>query len=486
MTESAGIPIPILGSVANVLAEHRRLGRNPGLCPQSFCRAPLWFEPQFASRHIQVKRIWHDWDSQGSGRLQRWELHQVNNLQRAEDGTIGASGLLRYLDLDVAIALSMYWAQSGNGSIEIELCELLRAMGYETLDNAPYQELRHGLTRLKHVDIALIRSGTNRALTLPWNILSEVRVKEHHGIGQPSTINVQLSHAWEEALSQGLWQSIDLNTYILLAHRDRSNGLARVLYLYLSSWRTNNNQVRIPLSGLAERFAQRRSDGSYRFRDPIGDTRSVLYRGLQHLVVNGVFSIDRDINGVELDKGWMEGTIHFVPSPIAPKPKQLVFLQRSLLGNPNTYNLCLEKNSQTAALPTSSATADPWVVFEQEKTAYFNETIPLLIDELTGRETLQCIESARAAGWRSEELWGLLGSVLWRNKVNKTIAKPTGYIAKILNHKAQDDMYRAQFVLTKSDEAMSAPFRAVKDWLFNGPLKDIKRPIRPTAPKETL
>lgn len=469
---------------AHVLAEHRRLGRNPGLCPQDFCRAPLWFEPQYASRHMQAKRTWHDWDIKGSGILQRWELHQVNNLDRPEDGGVGASGLLRYLDLDVAMALSMYWAQSGNGTIELELCDLLRAMGYESLDNAPYQELRFGLTRLKHVDIALFRSGANRALILPWNILSEAWISEQPASGHPSTLNVQLSRAWEEALSHGMWQAVDLNSYVLLAHRDRSNGLARVLYLYLSSWRTDGNKVRIPLRGLAERFAQRRTDGTYRFRDPIGDRRSVLNRGLQHLVDNGVFTIDRDINGVELNDGWMEGTIQFVPSPIAPKPRQLVFLQRSLLGNPTTYNVCLETGTQIPAAAATVTELDPWATFEREKSAYFARTLPVLVKALSGKPTMQSVDVALGAGWQPEQIWGLLGSVLWRNRQENSIAKPIGYVAKILSSGARDPNYRSQFSLKNSDEAMSAPFKTVREWLFSGILKDIKRPLRPKAPQE--
>lgn len=399
-------------------------------------------------------------------------MHQANNLDKIN----GASGLLRHFDLDVAMILSLFWAQRGTTSLEIDLCDVLRSMGYTSLDNAPYQELRFSIGRLRQVDISIYPSGMNRALAPFWRVLSEAWIERPTGMGRPSQLKVQLSRVWEEALSNGSWQVIDLNGYVLMAQRDRENGLARVLYLYLSSWRTDGDKIRIPLRGLAERFAQRRTDGTYRYRDPIGDPRSIVSRGLRHLVQCGILKIHHDIAGVALDDAWMEGEIHHVPAPVAYKPRQLVFLERSVLGDPNVYRICA---SEQDSPPQSDEQR-----FSVLVQAYYTTTTPILIERLCGKPKLAIIDRALQDGWSVEQVWSLISMALYRFEILEKIRDPLAYVCGLIRNGNKDPSQREQWVAKESGVAMGVNFKDMKTWIFNTVLRDHPRPIRTTNHQE--
>jgi hypothetical protein len=87
--------------VADVLAKRRREGHLPLIAPKVILQAPLWQDPQYAARHVSMRRRWKD-SSEGHA---AWNTEVVNALPKDPSEPAASWGLLRYLDLDLTMVL---------------------------------------------------------------------------------------------------------------------------------------------------------------------------------------------------------------------------------------------------------------------------------------------------------------------------------------------------------------------------------------------
>ena len=136
------------------------------------------------------------------------------------------------------MALSLSWTRTQNPAVEVEQRQLFKWMGYDDLTLAPYDELKYSLKRLESTQIAIFQEGSDPRHITPFRLIDSVVVREEpREKGKPMVIHTTLNRVWEQALATSDWQAVDLIGYAKLVREHRMVGLARVIYLFLASWR---------------------------------------------------------------------------------------------------------------------------------------------------------------------------------------------------------------------------------------------------------
>ncbi len=465
------------GNIPNILAKYRREGLRPLIAPKIILQAPLWQDPQFSARHMTMRRRYHDLANTGT----KWVAELINVLPHDSSEPAPSWGLLRYLDLDVVMVFSLLWTLTGSRNVEMEQHELLRCMGYGDLTNAPYDELHASIRRLTHTKIAIFQEHTPKHLVEPWQIIDDSQRTAPNKIGNATTITARLSRLWEEALNSSTWQAVDLNAYAHLVRVSRRNGLARVVYLFLASWRDNKNAFDIPLFWIVDRFAQRLSDGRLRY-PLLSHPRCLLKKSLELLQENQVIQITHALNGESLESARLIGRFLPVTLPQLPKiSRQLVFLSPSLWRKNEICNLLpttTETQLTNNILPTS-----PWAKAEED---YCEKTIWVLLDLFIPALARKRIKDARNRGWGIRQLWVAVCVVLWQWEEDESVLSPAAYLQKIITDGLDDELFRTNYSREYFSPNIPLSFDELKTWIAAGPLRDYPPPQKPVAKSNSL
>ena len=274
---------------ANVVAERVRHGELPVIAPKFIFRTPMWVHHRTAALCTpRYTRKWNEILPQGTPVTQVVEV--VNNLPPTT--LPSAHGALRYLDLDVIMALSLSWTRTQSPMVEIEQRQLFKWMGYTDLTKAPYDELKCSLKRLENAQIAIYQEGSDPRHISPFRLIDGVSIREEsRERGNPLVISTTLNRVWEAALAASDWQAVDLFGYARLVRDHRMIGLARVIYLYLASWRKPDGSFEVPMWSIRERFAQVRPGGTLKYHDPFNPS-GMLMKALTVLHRSGVMTLD--------------------------------------------------------------------------------------------------------------------------------------------------------------------------------------------------
>jgi len=477
-----GADAPFGEKIANTLAKYRRLGGTPAISPKIIIQAPIWNDPQIASRYTTRTRSWRNWRD---NREEEWRVETINVLSEHQD-SIPAGGLLRFQDLDVTMALALYRTRSGSRDIEIDQTDLLHAMGYDDLSMASYPAIRGSLRRMLNTKVAIYRSGQRYGDTDSWQIIDEAEVQAGHQLCRPSRLHARLGRIWDDALASDTWQAVDLNGYFLLARKLRREGLARVIYLYLSSWRDRDGCFDVPAIAIIERFAQRRVDRRYRFTQPFVDPRSSLYRALKGLVQHGVIRFAEDIDAVPLAAARLRGKFQVVPDQFDSEPRQLVLFKPSAWDPTVVATIAVETDSPQDLTKTEEhhehTPEDTWDALQD---AYCEETIQTLLDRYDPPLARKRLAVARSAGWTVRQLWLASGQVLWLHLENRSVSNPAGYLSRILTNGIEDSVYRAGFSKKNLMINMNIAYHDWLRWMLAGPLREFPPPRRPIPSQET-
>jgi hypothetical protein len=421
-----------------------------------------------------MRRRWRDFSAGPAA----WITEVVNVLPKDQAEPAPSWGLLRYQDLDVTMVLSLQWTLTGSRDVEIEQRELLHRMGYGRLDCAPYDELHASLRRLTHTKVAVFRDGTPNHLVEPWQIIDETHRTEPHQTGERSLITARLSRLWEDALASAAWQAVDLNAYTHLVRVARRHGLARVLYLYLASWRDAKGGFNVPLFGIVDRFAQRRSDG--RLRYPIlRDERCVLRKAITHLQQHRIIEITEAIAGEDLLCARLTGRFTTVkpPAPVV-EGRQLVYLAPSLW-RPNEV---VAVPAADVALQVQPEHHQDWDATQND---YCERTIPVLLDWLKPALPRRKVQAARDGGWEVRHLWTAIGAVLWQWQEQQSIENPAGFLQSILNDGIGDPTYRRNYQKSALANLLPISGSELMAWMLKHPLRDFPPPKPPSAKTTT-
>jgi hypothetical protein len=278
--------------LANILESRERSGHLAAVLPRQLCTEPLWLHPRTASCVSTMHRRW--WDVvDGPQGLTRWEHHtEVANPLAANDRAASSPhGLLRYLDLDVLMALSHAWVRQGADDLAVRQADLLRWMGYDSLLTAPYAELLASLHRLHAVQLCCWSGSARPATPALTRLVDGLHVER-----QPSgtTYHIRLSNSWRDALFAGHWQEIDLDGYAHLTRTQRRDGLARVIYTYLTAQRDRSGGFCVPKEALVQRYAPRKPDQIRKRYADDAHPHSALPRALVALQRAGILVLGDD------------------------------------------------------------------------------------------------------------------------------------------------------------------------------------------------
>lgn len=365
------------------------------------------------------------------------ETHNDLPLTPCRSNRYSAGGLLRWRDMDLAIAVSRSWTKRQSPFLECHQRELLAWMGYDL--SPPYREIHGSLDRLRRTAIALYVEGTSQE-KIPWFTIFKdcSSITTEHQRGSPTVIRTELSSAWLDALnSLHDWTVVDLDCYAHLARKARRLGLARALYLYFAARRSYNDMsFSASVTEVRDAFADRKNLGEGMcFSDPF-NPRSRLFQAMKFLQDEGMIL-------------WRQSDHAQTVSGVFQRPKKLISLaditkdirgrngmQATLPFDPGIFGE-VEKQS----LPTiPPSLPDPTPLPQQPalgdiQASLAARSMPHLFPTLPSTE----IDAAITAGWTASQLAHLAGYVLWSSQA---LVRPVGFLISELRKGSASSSHR--------------------------------------------
>lgn len=426
-------PQPLPPVVEREMARRRREGETPTLAPKVVLETPMWLDPRVAARRARLTREYSDLFH---GAPITNTLDVTNPLPAEGEGSRSPHGLLRYLDLDVVMALSKAWVEAGGGDglVEVEQIKIFEWMGYRNLLMAPYSELRASLQRLKWTSVAVGEQGTR---PVPFKLIEGYTESEEAGRGSPKVLHARLDPIWVDALrSVSDWQAVDLQAYAKLARDYRRMGLARVIYLYLVSHRNAADEFNVPLYSLRDRYAQRRlldgPDGGkggsvLRRADPLDDGE-LLKRALKVLHESGVCHLE-PVEPGRLATAGLKGRF------IRPREPMVIATQQRFISpgiwddKPKALPSPVDLPERQAPSPAPTEPAPKATEPPPERTPEQTAVILLNRELRVGKSVFK---GAAASGWTPGQMLHLMAEVYWLYRTEAGIERPAGlFVSKM-------------------------------------------------------
>ena len=205
------------------------------IMPRPLVQAPIWRCPREAAGEAARTYSYLEpyTNRNNSPGIASHRVTTTNALPLGEPG----SGLLRYHDLDVAMALSWPIA-NGEENAVIRLPQAMRLMGYRTLSQRAYATVHESLIRLSSVQVRFGDHTSNGRAPLV-HIFDEAQIQPSQTGGRAQEICVIPSAWWRKTISQGGWQAIDIDAYLTLRQVYPGKPLARLMFAYLASCRAS-------------------------------------------------------------------------------------------------------------------------------------------------------------------------------------------------------------------------------------------------------
>jgi hypothetical protein len=271
-TECHAIAYP--ENVERMTERTARSGHLSAVVPQTIFTWPIWLHPRTAAAAgARYERQWVRYRTTDD-RVYPWH-HGIRVTNSTDDrfGAASSAGALRWIDLDVLMAISHAAYRAKSLRVEIEQADLLRWMGYEDLLAAPYDVFRASLTRLAATHIEHWDAKERPPAPDRVALLTGFSHEKPTRVGGAARVIVGLSDFWAQQITAGQWQEVDLDAYAYLAREYRNHGLARVLFCWLTAHR---------LSGKPGQFVARKEDMIALFRPRKPDGKGVRYRDPLH------------------------------------------------------------------------------------------------------------------------------------------------------------------------------------------------------------
>lgn len=419
-----------------------------------------------------MNRQWHQFSDRAYG------ISTVETTNVLEDRELAglAYGLLRYLDLDVAMAMSWAFTRTGRRTFEISQADLLRAMGHESLDTVSYAELTASYKRIQNTKIIVAEAGTDIKDAASWQIADHIGTNHERRDFAMTTVEVDLNRTWRDAITSHDWQAVDVDSYVHLARRYRKLGMARVIYLYLASWRNPAGGFRIPIAPFLERYAQRRTDGSYRYPDHFRNPQSIIYRSLRAVADAGVIEFQNIPEGVPENCANLTGVFKSCGRPWAGMVVQPLACNLPLVSGPSAE--VIDGPSDSAKQENMDEHAKLQKESYPDSVRYCDQTMSVLANSMNPPLSRRCLVEAKNHGWASMDIWLVLGITLWL-KANTEIIKTTAaqYAAGILKEGRGDPKYRESYQRKSVQDRIGIDAGELLRWLQRHHLKNHVMPL---------
>lgn len=458
----------------------------PVVTPQEVLRAPLFWDARAAARR-QTSRVEYDMWTAG-GQRSRYATQTANPIapnQVGMDGRKDPSGLLRYLDLDILMALSYEYTRTGQPRITTSQRLLLHLMGYSNIDTAPFREFRASIQRMAATTIVTSDTAAPPDAMAPWRLIALNRITAGQQ-GRLGLLDASLSSEWAAATAEA-WQVLDMRAYVHLCRTARLNGLARVLYLFLGGITDHRTgEFRCPLSWLQQRYADRRGGpgGNYTYTNPL-NPNGRLFAALQVLAEQKVLRLQEVLGNPNTpDKVLIRGsfaaasTFPLIPD-IEPDRQQVLIAIDKATGeilNPATLEPIRRLAGKTTEeLEEADRESDPDPVEDEaepeeepvaEPASAATAVLPRLRPLIRVNRAVET-EAMTVGGWSEEEVARLYLVALYRHHLGE-VPKPGGWAAQILR-----TGWKSDWDLAAVREAVDMV--AVRAWAYGhgGPLGEV-------------
>ncbi len=231
-------------------------------------QSPIWFHSRLAGKHAFTGWVWDEGHGVRRG-ISTFNSEPLAGRPGVGKQVLATGGLLRFIDLDLLLALAYHWQETGETMIDVDQETVLSWIGYPRLEVPPYFELRAAVTRIQATQLRLFeeRSGAPVDMRiLPPLLVEPTPYKD----GRRNRLRAHLGDGWLSELRREN-QTISLRSYLPLVRRireadqlARSTGTpglpdaARLILLFLDAFRTPQDVTVVKLPWLHERYGDRK------------------------------------------------------------------------------------------------------------------------------------------------------------------------------------------------------------------------------------
>lgn len=111
-------------------------------------QSPIWHDPRVATSPDHGGKMFFLWREKGYQQAIGTTNVQPANQLKDATGSYNPGGLLQWMDLDLMMFLSALFTDRQDKVIDADQRNIFNAIGYQRLDDPPYQELRSSIKRL--------------------------------------------------------------------------------------------------------------------------------------------------------------------------------------------------------------------------------------------------------------------------------------------------------------------------------------------------
>lgn len=231
-------------------------------------QSPIWFHARLANKHAFTAWVWDEGHGVRRG-ISTLNSEPLHGRPAGGKQVLATGGLLRFIDLDLLLALAYHWQETGETLIDVDQETVLSWIGYPRLEVPPYLELRAAVTRIQATQIRIFdeRPGVPVDMRiLPPLLVEPASYKD----GRRNRLRAHLGDGWLSELRREN-QAISLRSYLPLVRRireadqlarhNRAPGLpdaARLVLLFLDAFRTPQQTTVVKLPWLHERYGDRK------------------------------------------------------------------------------------------------------------------------------------------------------------------------------------------------------------------------------------
>lgn len=231
-------------------------------------QSPIWFHPRLAGKHIFTGWVWDEGHGVRRG-ISTFNSEPLEGRPGVGKQVLATGGLLRFIDLDLLLALAYHWQETGETMIDVDQETVLSWIGYPRLEVPPYFELRAAVTRIQATQLRLFEERAGAPVDmriLPPLLVEPTPYKD----GRRNRLRAHLGDGWLSELRREN-QAISLRSYLPLVRRireadqlARSQGTpglpdaARLILLFLDAFRTPQGVTVVKLPWLHERYGDRK------------------------------------------------------------------------------------------------------------------------------------------------------------------------------------------------------------------------------------
>jgi hypothetical protein len=267
-----------LGDLAPVRQARTAHGDVVVVARRVLLQSPIWFHARLANKHAFTAWVWDEGHGVRRG-ISTVNSEPLDGRPAGGKQVLASGGLLRFIDLDLLLALAYHWQETGETMIDVDQETVLSWIGYPRLEVPPYFELRAAVMRIQATQLRLFEERPGSPVDmriLPPLLVEPASYKD----GRRNRLRAHLGEGWLSEMRREN-QVISLRSYLPLvrcireadqmARHNRAPGLpdaARLVLLFLDAFRTPQQNTVVKLPWLHERYGDRKVSIPDLIREP--------------------------------------------------------------------------------------------------------------------------------------------------------------------------------------------------------------------------